>query len=77
LTSHHLFLVCFAGGELSGGVSAVGCVSAVWALTVGALTGDVRAVMAVEGNHWRQRQSLRMFVAVVGVANWQKRVTSW
>jgi hypothetical protein len=50
--SHHHFLVRFAGGELGSGVLVVGHVSAVYALTVGALTGDERAVMVVEGHCW-------------------------
>jgi hypothetical protein len=47
---HCLFLVRLAGGELGGGVSVEGCVSAAWVLTVGAPTGDERAVMVVEGH---------------------------
>jgi hypothetical protein len=76
-TSHHLFLVRFAGGDLRGCDPAVGCVSAGWALSVGALAVNAQAVMVVEGQRWRRHWRLRMFVAVVCVRKGQKSVTFW
>ncbi len=67
----------FACGELGSGNSAVGCVPAGWALSVGALDVDALALMVVEGQHWQQHHHLRMFVVVVCIENWQKSVRSW
>jgi hypothetical protein len=63
--------------DFGGGDSAVGGTSAGWSLSVGALAVGVKAVMVVEGQHWRQCRCLRMFVAVVSVGKRQKSITSW
>jgi hypothetical protein len=80
-TSHRLFLVRLAGGDLGGCDSVVGSMSSGWvlsvgALAVGALAVGAQAVMVVEGQHWRRRQRLRMFVTVVCIRKRQKSVTS-
>ncbi len=71
-TSHLCFLVLFAGGDIGGGVSA-----GAGALAVATETGDRQAVMVAEGNRWRRRQRLRIFVVSLCVGKRQKSVTSW
>jgi hypothetical protein len=72
LASHLCFLVCFAGGELGGGVTAAMEVSIVIAMS-----GSAPAVMVLEGHCYRLRWRFWEFVAVVSIRNQQKIITSW
>jgi hypothetical protein len=61
-TSHRLFLVHFAGGELGGGDSAIGCV-----LLGGCYLSVHSLSMVVELQCWQRRRRLGMFVATAVV----------
>jgi hypothetical protein len=75
LTSHLLFLVLLAGGEMGSSSSTEGSGSAEgltevegWSLSVDAMVVDGRQVVMVADEHrWRRRRCLRMFAVVVGV----------
>jgi hypothetical protein len=54
-TSHLRFLVCFAGGDIGGGVSA-----GAGALAVATGDGDGQAVVVTEGHRWRRQRRLRI-----------------
>jgi hypothetical protein len=69
-TLHLRFLICLAGGDIGGGVSA-----GTGALVVAAGAGGAQAMM--EGHRGRRRRRLRLFVAIVCVGNRQYSVISW
>jgi hypothetical protein len=71
-TSHLLFLIRLAGGDIGGVVSA-----GTGALAVAAGAGGGQAVVMTEGHRWRRRRCLQLFVATVCVGNQQNSVTSW
>jgi hypothetical protein len=66
-TSHCLFLVCCAGGDLGDSNSAVGSTSVGWVLSVSVLAVDVQTVMVIERQQCQPYQLLLLFVAVVCV----------